>query len=150
MQEKFEKKSVLGKDIRPMEVYQKNNELRRDIYLEIRKLNNTLHTNRKDSRHAQTIERFVDAMIPSKTGNDPGRLPVYAMRPAAPVASKPLCVFCLVSCLIQAFWAYLDEESEDNLAKIEVGLEILKHINKNYSDMVVIGDIKRGYILELQ
>ena len=145
----FEKTSVFGKGFRPAAKYQQNEKLRKDIYFEIRKLNTTLHTNRLDSQHAKAIERFIDAMIPSKTGDDPGRLPICAKRPMAPVASKSLCVFYLVSCLVQAYWDYFADESEGNLAKTERGLEILKHVNENYKDMYVSGDVRKGYVLEI-
>jgi len=149
MKDKFEKSSVLGKGVRPMAEYQRTDKLRRAIYFEIRRLNSTLHSNSLDSRYSATIEKFIDAMIPSKIGHDPGRLPIYAKRPIAPVSNKVLCVFYLVSCLVQAFWEYLQIESEDSLAKVENGLEILRHINEHYDNMHIVGDVKKGYILEL-
>jgi len=143
----FEKSNVLGKGVRPIAKFQKNSQLRRDIYFEIRKLNDTLHTNHRDSRYAATIEKFIDAMIPSKIADDPGRLPICAKRPKAPVNDKILCVFYLVSCLIQSYWVYLKDE--ENLAMVEQGLEVLKHINEHYNQMKVIGDVRKGFILEL-
>lgn len=144
----FEKSSVFGKGIRPSAKFQKNDKLRRNIYFEIRKLNHTLHTNKRDSRYARTIEQFIDAMIPSKVAEDPGKLPVLAKRSVAPIKNKVLCVFYLVSCLVQSYWAYLKDESEDNLAATEQGLEVLKHINEHYDQMNVIGDVRKGYILK--
>lgn len=145
----FEKSSVFGKGIRPTEKFQKNDQLRKSIYFEIRKLNKTLHANKRDSRHARTIEQFVDAMIPSKASEDPGKLPVLAKRPVAPIANKVLCVFYLVSSLIQCYWEYLKDESEDNLIATEQGLEVLKHINEHYNQMGIIGNVRKGFILEL-
>ena len=147
--DKFEKSSVFGKGIRPVDKFQQNDKLRRAIYFEIRKLNQTLHVNRKDSRHNRTIEKFIDAMIPSKVGDDPARLPIFAKRPMAPIPDKPLCVFYLVSCLVQAYWDYFADESEDNLAKVERGLELLKHVNEHYTEMHVAGDVRKGFVLEV-
>lgn len=132
-----------------MAKYQKNNQLRKAIYFEIRKLNTTLHTNRMDSRHAATIEKFIDAMIPSKVADDAGRLPICAKRPMSPVNNRVLCVFYLVSCLIQSYWVYLKDESEDNLNTVEIGLEVLRHINEHYNMMHIVGNVRKGFILEL-
>ena len=158
MTDSFEKTSVFGKNVRPINRFQKNERLRRDIYFEIRKLNTTLHTNRRDSRHAATIEKFIDAMIPSKTVttsgkriyivDDPGRLPICAKRAKSPIRDKVLCVFYLVSCLIQSYWAYLKDESEDNLAVVKQGLAVQRYVNKHYNQMHVVGDVKKGFILE--
>ena len=97
-------------------------------------------------------------MIPSKTVttsgkriyivDDPGRLPICAKRAKSPIRDKVLCVFYLVSCLIQSYWVYLKDESEDNLAVVKQGLAVLRHINKHYNQMHVVGDVKKGFILE--
>lgn len=145
----FEKTSVFGKGVKPIAKFQQNEQLRKDIYFEIRKLNKTLHANKRDSFHTRTIEQFIDAMIPSKDSDDPARLPIFAKRSVAPAPKKELCVFYLVSCLVQAHWKYLKEESEDNLNKVEVGLEILRDINRHYNIMHVTGDVRKGYVLEI-
>ena len=142
----FEKTSPFGKGVRPSKIFQQNDKLRRNIYAEIRKLNKTLHTGPRDSTHAAIIEKFIDAMIPS---DDPGRLPINASKTRAPKPSKPLCVFYLVSCLIQIYWEYLKDESEINLDNVKRGLGVLKTINKRYNTMEIIGDEKLGYVLKL-
>jgi hypothetical protein len=147
MTDKFEKSNVLGKNVRPMDKFQQNDQLRRDIYFEIRALNKTLHTNYKDSQHAAIIEKFIDSMIPSKTGDDPGKLPVCASKPMAPRKNKALCVFYLVSCLIQSYWAYLQDESDVRLNIVKRGLAVLRNVNKNYDKMKLNGDERRGYVL---
>jgi len=147
--EKFEKTNVLGKGVRPMEVHQRNEQLRRDIYAEIRKLNKTLHTGPRDSRYSMIVEKFIDAMIPSKDGSDVSRLPINAKWPKAPRPDKVLCVFYLVSCIIQSFWKYLDDESVKNLDEVETGLDVLRNVNDHYKTLIVTGDEKEGYILEL-
>jgi len=149
MTDNFEKTSPFGKGVRPVAKFQQNEKLRREIYFEIRKLNKTLHANRMDSRHNRTIEKFIDAMIPPKVGDDPARLPIFAKRPVAPIPKKELCVFYLVSCLVQAHWEYLKEESEDNLNKVETGLEILRDINRHYDIMHVVGNVRKGYVLKI-
>jgi len=146
MTDDFEKSSVFGKSIKPIAKYQRNNILRRDIYTEIRKLNKTLHTGRKNSQHITIIEKFLDALIPS---DDPGRLPIYASRPMAPKSQSVLCVFYLVSCLIQSYWRYLKDEDMEEYDLTLIGLEILKDINRNYDKMKVVGNIKRGFTLRL-
>lgn len=150
MQNDFERTHVLGKDVRPMGIYQKNEEMRKKIYFEIRKLNKTMHTKGAGSHYARTIEGFIDCMIPSKAGDDPGKLPVYAKRPMAPTPDKALCVFYLLSCLIQSYWDYCKDESIDNYVKVSDGFSILEHVNQHYNDMHVTGDARKGYILELQ
>jgi hypothetical protein len=147
---KFEKKHVFGEGVRPMDTYQKNEEMRKKIYFEIRKLNQTLGARTVGSQHARTIEKFIDCLIPSVVdGGDPGKLPVYAKRPAAPVSDKAMCVFYLVSCLIQSYWDYCKDESADNYIKVSDGFDVLHQINKDYKNMHVTGDVREGYILEL-
>lgn len=145
----FEKRSIFGKGHRSAAKFQQNDRLRKAIYFEIRKLNKTLHTGPRDSRHAAIIEKFIDAMIPSKEGHDHGRLPISASKTRAPRRSKVLCVFYLVSCLIQVYWEYLDDESEDNLATVKTALDVLKQINKRYDTMRITGDESKGWLLEL-
>lgn len=145
----FEKTSPFGKGVRPSEIYQRNDKLRRDIYAEIKKLNKTLDTKRRNAQCAPTIEKFKDALIPSKDGPDFGRLPIYASKSRAPSPNKVLCVFYLVSCLVQCFWAYLNGESEDDLIATQKGLGVLKYVNINYSNMKVVGNERLGYVLEL-
>lgn len=145
----FEKSSVFGKSVRPIAKFQRNDKLRRDIYAEIRKLNKTLDTKHRNSQCAPTVEKFLDSLIPSKDGPDFGRLPICASKSRAPSPNKVLCVFYLVSCLIQVYWAYLDDELEDDLIATEKGLGVLKYINKNYDNMKVVGNERLGYVLEL-
>jgi len=146
MTDDFEKSSVFGKSIRPIAKYQRNNILRRDIYTEIRKLNKTLHTGRENPQHIAIIEKFLDALIPS---DDPGRLPIYADSPMAPNPQSALCVFYLVSCLIQSYWRYLKDEDMEEYDLTLIGLEILRDINRNYDKMKVAGNIKQGFTLRL-
>ncbi len=146
----FEKSSVFGKNVRPAKVHQRNESLRKEIYFEIRKLNKTLHANKRDSRHAQTIEKFIDSMIPSKdSGPDYGRLPICAKQSAAPRPEKALCVFYLVSSLIQCYWGYLDGEDPEILKAVETALEVLRDINRHYNIMQLDGDIRRGWVLRI-
>lgn len=145
----FEKSNVLGKGVKPAAKFQLNDRLRRDIYAEIKQLNVTLHTGPRDSRHTAIIEKFKDAMISSKEGHDHGRLPISASKTRAPRRSKVLCVFYLVSCLIQVYWEYLDGESEDNLDVVKTGLDVLRKINKNYETMRIMGNESKGWLLEL-
>ena len=145
---KFEKRSVFGKGVKPIAKFQQNDKLRRDIYAEIRKLNKTLHVNRLDSRHAQTIEKFINAMIPPDD-IDYSRLPVYAKRTAASKPDKTLCVFCLVSCLVQCYWGYLETESDEDLKAVETALEVLRDINRHYNIMRLYGGIRKGWVLKL-
>ncbi len=147
--DKFEKSNVLGKGVKPAAKFQQNSRLRRDIYAEIRKLNKTLHAGPRDSRHATIIERFKDAMIPSKEGHDHGRLPISASKTRAPRRSKVLCVFYLVSCLIQVYWEYLEDESKDNLATVRTALDVLKQINRDYETLQIVGNESNGWVLEL-
>lgn len=145
----FEKSSVFGKKIRPAKVHQCNEQLRKDIYFEIRGLNKTLHANKRDSRHARTIEKFIDSMIPSKDGPDYGRLPICVSKSAAPEPNKALCVFHLVSCLIQCYWGYLDGEDPELLKAVETALEVLRDVNRHYNIMRLDGDIRRGWVLRI-
>lgn len=149
MTHKFEKRSVFGKGVRPTKIYQRNNKLRKDIYFEIRQLNKTLHTGPRDSRHSVTIEKFIDAMIPSKNGPDPGRLPINANTSRAPKPNKILCVFYLVSCLVQSFWEYLKTESDEDLTIVKIGLRVLRDINRHYNIMHVEGNIREGWVLKI-
>ena len=145
----FEKSSVFGKGVRPTEIYQRNDKLRRDIYAEIRKLNKTLRVNVRDSRHYVTIEGFIDAAIPSKGGPDLGRLPICSKRTAAPRPDKKLCVYYLVSCLIQCYWGYLETEADEDLKAVKTALEVLRDINRHYNIMRLYGSIRRGWVLKL-
>lgn len=145
----FEKRSVWGKGHRPLKVKQLNEQLRKDIYFEIRELNKTLHANKRDSRHAQIIEKFIDSMIPSKDGPDYGRLPVCASKSAAPKPDKALCVFYLVSCLIQTYWGYLDGEDPELLKAVETALEVLRDVNRHYNIMRLDGNIREGWVLKM-
>ena len=145
----FEKSNIFGKGHRPAAKFQQNDRLRRDIYAEIKQLNVTLHTAPRDSRHAAIIERFKDALIPSKEGHDHGRLPLSASKTRAPKRSKVLCVFYLVSCLVQVYWEYLDDESEENLATVKTALDVLKRINRDYDTLQVKGNESKGWLLEL-
>lgn len=145
----FEKRSVFGKGYRPAKIHQLNEKLRKDIYFEIRKLNKTLHANKRDSRHAQIIEKFIDSMIPSESGPDFGRLPVHASKSAAPKPDKALCVFYLVSCLIQTYWGYLDGEDPELLHAVQTALEVLRDINCNYNIMQLDGNIRKGWVLKI-
>lgn len=144
----FEKSSVFGKNIRPAKVHQLNESLRRDIYFEIRKLNKTLHANKRDSRHAQAIEKFIDSMIPSKDGPDYGRLPICVKTSRAPKPDKVLCVFHLVSTLIQCYWGYLDGEDPELLKAVETALEVLRDVNRHYDIMQPDGSIRTGWVLK--
>lgn len=146
----FEKSNVFGKGTRPTKIFQRNDRLRRDIYAEIRKLNKTLDTERRNAQCAPTVEKFLDSLIPSKDGPDFGRLPICASKSRAPTPNKVLCVFYLVSCLIQVYWAYLDGELEDDLIATQKGLGILKIINNHYNNMKIVGNERLGYVLELQ
>lgn len=149
MTEKFEQTSVWGKGARPTEIYQRNEKLRKDIYFEIRKLNKTLQTDRRDSRHAMIIEKFLDAMIPSGTGEDAGRLPISASKPCSPKRNKLMCVYYLVSRVIQSYWNFLRDESDENLKLANIGLELLKYTNKNFDKMDIVGNEKEGYSLQV-
>lgn len=150
MTDNFEKSSVFGKNVRPAAKFQQNDALRKAIYFEIRKLNTTLPINRRDSRHTRTIEKFIDAMIPSKAGDDDGKLPVYASKSVSPVPDRALCVYYLVSCLVQSYWAYLKEESSENLTKVEHGLKVLEHVNQHYNEMEIEGNVRSGYVLKVK
>lgn len=145
----FEKRSVFGKKIRPSKTFQLNDQLRRDIYAEIRKLNKTLRVNIRDSRHYATIERFIDSMIPSKDGPDYGKLPICAKTSRAPKPDKVLCVFHLVSTLIQCYWGYLDGEDPELLHAVKTALEVLRDINRHYKIMQLDGNIRTGWVLKI-
>lgn len=145
----FEKSSVFGKGVRPSKVHQLNDQLRRDIYAEIRLLNKTLHTGLRDSRYSVTVEKFIDALIPSKSDPDYGRLPIYVKTSRAPKPDKVLCVFHLVSSLIQCYWGYLDGEDPEILKAVQTALEVLRDVNRHYNIMKLDGDIRRGWVLKI-
>lgn len=145
----FEKRSVFGKGVRPSKVHQLNDQLRRNIYAEIRKLNRTLRVNIRDSLHYAIIEGFIDSMIPSADSPDYGRLPICAKTSRAPKPDKKLCVFHLVSTLVQCYWGYLDGEDPELLRAVQTALEVLRDINRHYKIMQLDGNIRTGWVLKL-
>lgn len=143
----FQKTNPLArgnKNIKPLEVYAEHAKIRKQVYNEIKKLLVTLGNN---SSH--TVYMFLRCVAPLKNLHDPGRLPVYTSVPRSTVPDKRSCVWAIVSCLVQAYWAYELTDGEGAKLIVLTNLQKLIIINKHYPEMKIVGAENKGYWLEL-
>lgn len=132
------------KNIKSIEVYAEHAEIRKQVYAEIQKLYHICNNSQ-----CIIVEKFLACVTPLKNLHDPGRLPVYRVKPVSPCPIKICCVWAAVSCLIQAYWKYELDDTLENNVNLRLYLDHLGYINLDYPKMKVTGAENTGYWLEM-
>lgn len=150
--EEFQKTNPLArgdKNIKSLAIYAEHAKIRKQIYNEIGKLHETLATAYSFPNINSIVSKFLNCLTPLKNLYDPGRLPIYTTVSRSMIPNKRFCVWAVVSCLIQAYWEYELDDTNENIELVEDYLDYLIIVNEHYSEMKITGAENKGYWLEL-
>lgn len=74
-------------------------------------------------------------------------MPLSKKEPRAAKPNKELCVFALLTALIQEWWAYCDNPAEEAIRCYEYIDELKAIADKGIANHTILGDLKKGFYL---
>ena len=125
---------------------------KKEFFVKIRDTLMALSKSLSRGRDKEMIMRFTGHINPGKH-IDPSRLPFEARTDGrSKFEGKSECLFALVSDMMQAYWAYHnDDKSEVSADAVNVALEKITQVaEKGLSAYRTEGSVKKGYVLILK